>query len=102
MTDDELMKKIAKGDERAFKALFDRHSGKIFGYARRLMGDPDKAEDVSQEVWMKIVKVAPSYKPTSHFIAWVFTIVRNTSFNSLRNAKSLREDMNQDVYESES
>ena len=35
MTDDELMKRIAEGDSRAFKLLFDRHSGKVFGYARR-------------------------------------------------------------------
>ena len=101
MTDDELMKKIAVGNNRAFQLLFDRHSGKVYGYARRLMGDQQRAEDISQEVWMKIVKMAPQYQPTAHFIAWIFTIVRNTSFNHLRNLKNLREDTSEDLLESD-
>ena len=101
MTDDELMKKIAVGNNRAFQLLFDRHSGKVYGYARRLMGDQQRAEDISQEVWMKIVKMAPQYQPTAHFIAWIFTIVRNTSFNHLRNLKNLRDDTSEALLESD-
>jgi RNA polymerase sigma-70 factor (ECF subfamily) len=102
VTDDELMKRIARGDQRAFEKLFDRHSGKVFGYARRLIGDETRAEDVSQEVWMKIVKAASSYQPTSQFIAWLFTIVRHTAFNQLRSQKASGHSVDiQDVNETE-
>lgn len=87
-TDVELMKKIARGDSRAFRELFERHSGKVVGYATRLMGgDAVKAEDISQSAWIKIVKAAPSYEPRADFSAWLFTIVRNTAFNELRSVK---------------
>ena len=91
LTDDELMSRLARGDQRAFAELFERHAGKILGYACRLVGDKAKAEDVSQDVWLKIVKAAPSYSGSGHFIAWAYTLTRNRALNVIRNAKRLDE-----------
>ncbi|MCB0363801.1 MAG: RNA polymerase sigma factor [Bdellovibrionaceae bacterium] len=91
LTDDELMKRLAQGDQRAFAELFERHAGKILGYACRLMGDKAKAEDVSQDVWLKVVKAAPSYTGSGHFIAWAYTLTRNRALNVIRNSKRLDE-----------
>jgi RNA polymerase sigma-70 factor, ECF subfamily len=96
-SDDQLMKKIARGDESAFAKLFDRHAVKVLGYAKRLMGDEAKAEDVSQEVWMKVVRAAAQYDGKDQFIAWLYTLVRNTAFNHLRRIKNTREDMREDL-----
>ncbi len=86
-SDDELMNEIAKGNHPAFTHLFKRHSGKVLGYAKRLLVDQSKAEDVSQEVWLKVVKVASNYRGSGNFIAWVFTLTRNAAFNVLRDQK---------------
>ncbi|MCC7404913.1 MAG: RNA polymerase sigma factor [Bdellovibrionales bacterium] len=90
-SDDELMQRLAQGDQRAFAELFERHAGKILGYACRLVGDQARAEDVSQDVWFRIVKTAPSYQGSGHFIAWAFTLTRNRALNSIRDAKKLDE-----------
>lgn len=90
-TDDELMSQIAQGDQRAFAELFERHAGKILGYACRLLGDKAKAEDVSQDVWLKVVKAASSYSGSGHFIAWAYTLTRNRALNVIRDAKRLDE-----------
>jgi RNA polymerase sigma-70 factor, ECF subfamily len=92
-TDDQLMQEIALGKNKAFVTLFERHSGKVLGYAMRLMGgDRARAEDISQMVWMKIIKAAPAYKSTSNFSAWLLTIVRHTSFNEMRGSKRRAEE----------
>ncbi|HEX4923065.1 MAG TPA: RNA polymerase sigma factor [Bdellovibrionales bacterium] len=92
ISDDELMKEVAGGSQKAFAQLFDRHSGKVLGYAMRLLGgDQIRAEDISQMAWMKVIKAAPSYKGSSSFVAWAYTIVRNTAFNELR-AKRRRQE----------
>jgi RNA polymerase sigma-70 factor, ECF subfamily len=96
-SDDQLMRKIARGDEKAFANLFDRHSSKVLGYAKRLMGDSTRAEDVSQEVWMKVVKASAQYDGKDQFIAWLYTLIRNTAFNHLRRSKNTREDMKEDL-----
>ncbi|MEQ1877021.1 MAG: RNA polymerase sigma factor [Bdellovibrionia bacterium] len=92
-SDDELMLEVARGSQKAFAELFDRHSGKVLGYAMRLMGgDKIKGEDISQNAWMKVIKAAPSYRGSSSFIAWVHTIVRNTAFNELRSRRRRGEE----------
>ena len=88
-TDDQLMELIGQGQTGAFSELFERHSSRLVGYAHRLLNDKEKAEDIAQEVWIKVVKLAPSYSGQGHFIAWVMTMIRNTCFNELRSAKRL-------------
>ena len=83
--DDQLMSRISQGDQQAFQKLFDRHAGRALGYARRLLGgDRMKAEDISQSVWMKVIQAAPRYQSRGQFIAWLFTIVRNTALKDIR------------------
>lgn len=90
-SDDELMVQIAKGDQRAFGRLFERHSGKALGYACRLIGDRERAEDVAQEVWLKVVKAAERYEGTGNFIAWLYTLTRHTCLNMIRDQRRLFE-----------
>ena len=87
MTDDQLMSRIAKGDSKAFQKLFDRHSGLVFGYAMQLLNRREQAEDLSQEIWMKVLRQSPHYQPQGHFVAWLRTLTRNAAFNKIRNQK---------------
>ncbi len=88
-TDDELISQIGAGSERAFQKLFERYSARVFGYCLRLVGDRQKAEDVAQEAWMKILKSAKSYKVQNRAPAWILTIARNCSWDYLRAQKNL-------------
>lgn len=91
LTDDELMEQIAKNKLNAFEVLFERHSGKVLGYSQRLMGERSLAEDLSQDVWMKVIKASSSYQTKGQFIAWLFTIIRHSGLNSLKKKKDWDE-----------
>lgn len=89
-SDDELMSLVALGDRTALSLLFDRHADSILGYACRLMGSQELAEDISQEVWLKVVRAASSYSGQGNFRAWIKTVTRNTSFNAIKKNQRLQ------------
>lgn len=88
-SDDELIAQIGAGGERAFVKLFDRYASRVLGYCHRLMGDKQRAEDVAQEVWMKILKSANQYKAQNRAAAWILTIARHTAWDTLRQQKKI-------------
>jgi RNA polymerase sigma-70 factor (ECF subfamily) len=88
-SDDELMQAIARGNQKAFALLFRRHSKGVLGYGVKLLGSKALGEDISQDVWIKVVKMAPSYQATQNFTAWILTITRNSCFDYLRSQKNL-------------
>jgi RNA polymerase sigma-70 factor (ECF subfamily) len=88
-TADELMSMIAEGHPKAFEVLFDRYSGKVLGYAKKMLGSLEKAEEASQDIWVKVVKQAPHYQKNGYFNTWVMTMVRNHCLNMIRKDKRL-------------
>lgn len=88
-SDDELIARIAKRDMRAFQTLFLRHGGHLIGYAQRYVLARDRAEDITQEVWMKVIRLASSYQGKGHFVAWLYTLTRNLCLNELRSERRL-------------
>jgi RNA polymerase sigma-70 factor (ECF subfamily) len=88
-SDDELMQAIARGSEKAFASLYRRHSKLVLGYGIKILGSKPLGEDISQDVWMKVVKMAPSYQASKNFTAWLLTITRNSCFDDLRSQKNL-------------
>ncbi|MBX9768682.1 MAG: RNA polymerase sigma factor [Bdellovibrionales bacterium] len=91
ISDDELVAKVGKGDQKAFATLFDRHSGRMLGYATRwLGGNKSVAEDIVQSAWLKIAQSASGYQSKNQFKSWALTIVRNLCMDEHR--KSARQD----------
>lgn len=88
--EDQLMEKIAQGCSKSFGALFDLYGSVIFGYACKLIKDKASAEDIAQEVWVKIAKAAPSYQGQGQFKSWALTMTRNLCFNKLKADKRLQ------------
>lgn len=89
--DDQLMLALArgsKGTEEVFGKLFDRHAGLVLGYCTRILGDRSLAEDVSQDVWMKVIQNAKNYEARNQLRPWLLTLSRNTCLNVLRSRKS--------------
>lgn len=83
--DNELVAKVAKGDERAFLALYDRHSNHVYALALRILHDPMLAEEVTQDAFLKLWSRARLYLAgRGTLLVWLLTITRHTAFDRLR------------------
>lgn len=80
------MESVAAGDEAAFERLVARHGSAVLNTVRRFVGDTGRAEELTQEVFLRIWRAAPRYEPTAAFRTWLFTIVRRLCWNELRKA----------------
>jgi len=83
--DEDLMLSLKRGDEQAFAELMRRHRGPIVNYVHRLIGDRDRAEDLAQEVFLRVYRHAGTYRVTARFTTWLYTIASNLGKNELRN-----------------
>jgi RNA polymerase sigma-70 factor, ECF subfamily len=83
-SDEELIQALGNGDETALRALVDRHTPSIYRFSVRFTGDESLAQDVCQEVFLKLYRYAGRYKPGMPFKTWLFTVVRNTSIDLAR------------------
>lgn len=93
-TDEELMLKVKEdGDGRAFELLVQRHRKPILNFVYRFMGDHEVAEDMSQEVFLRLWASAGTYLPIARFTTFLYTIARNLCLNALaksRNSPSMQ------------
>lgn len=76
--DSQLMTKVRDGDTRAFAKLFERYKVPILSYIRRQVRHPTVAEELAQEVFLKVYRARQSYEPKAKFSTWLWTISRNT------------------------
>ena len=79
-----LMARIAQGDHEAFRALVERHEDAVVGTVAKMLGNPSDAEDVAQQVFLRVWRSARRYRPDAKFTTYLFTIVRNLVFNESR------------------
>ena len=89
------MAKVALGDHAAFEELVTRHQYAVVGTVAKMLGNPSEAEDIAQQVFLRLWKSAPRYKPTAKFTTYLFTITRNLVFNETRR-KSRRGEQSLD------
>jgi RNA polymerase sigma-70 factor (ECF subfamily) len=84
-SDATLAEQVAQGDQQAFVSLYDRYSSRVYGLALRMMGERMVAEEVTQDVFVKLWSRAHRYQPAQGaFVAWLLTITRNTALDRLR------------------
>jgi len=82
--DHDLMARVAKGDERAFRELSHRHAGAAFRVARRILRDAALAEDVVQDAFLAVWVNAPRWRPAAQFRTWLYRVVINLCLNARR------------------
>lgn len=87
LTDEKLMRRYLDGDVRAFQELLDRHGKKVYNFILRNVGNRDLAEDLLQDVFMRVVKRASTFKEQSKFTTWLYTIARNLCIDHRRKAR---------------
>lgn len=78
------MLKFKAGDQEAFRQLFDRHKGRMIRYCYRFCKDQAVAEELAQEIFIRIYKAAPRYRPEARFRTWLYTIATRLCLNELR------------------
>ncbi|KGO87682.1 RNA polymerase sigma factor [Flavobacterium suncheonense] len=85
MTQEELLEQIYKKDDKAFTLLYDMYAKSLFGVIFNLIKDREEAEDVLQEVFVKIWKNLDSYNENKgRFFTWILNIARNAAIDKLR------------------
>ena len=82
------MMRVRHGDRGAFAELVECHQQRVVGTVARMLGaDAGEAEDIGQQVFLRVWKSAARYEPTAKFTTWLYTITRNLVFNELRRRK---------------
>lgn len=85
----ELLKAAAKGDQQAFAALYNAVSSRVYGLAVRVVRDPAQAEEVSQEAFLEIWRMAGRFDPERGSpLAWMLTIVHRKAVDRVRSAEA--------------
>ena len=100
-----LLSRVALGDRKAFRALYDATSPSLFGVAVRILNRRDRAEDVIQDAFVNVWQRAASYSVAmSRPMTWLTAIVRNRALDVLRSesarpTEALHDEENGDVHE---
>lgn len=82
--DEQLMLAFKGGELRAFEVLVRRHRSAVFQFILRHTGQRQRAEDLLQETWLRVIRGAAEYEPKARFTTWVFTLARNLCVDSAR------------------
>jgi len=91
-----LMLAFQRGDESAFRGLVERNHARVIGLVYRFVGSMSEAEDLAQEVFLRVYRARQTYRPTAKFSTWLFRITANVSLNALRAHSSRRDDVSID------
>lgn len=82
---DDLLVRVARGDETAFAALYDVLGATVFGMARRVIRDPARAEEVAQEVFLQVWQTAARFDPARGTAkSWVLTLAHRRAVDAVR------------------
>ncbi len=83
----EVIRGAQRGDSAAFDRLVEAYSGRIFGFLYRVSGSKHDAEDLLQEVFLRVVRMIGAYEHTGRFESWLFRIAANLTRDVIRRAK---------------
>jgi RNA polymerase sigma-70 factor, ECF subfamily len=85
-----LLGAVAKGDAAAFERLYDATRSKLYGVLLRILGRPELAEDVMQETYLKVWRMADKFDPAQASpITWMVAIARNRAIDIVRKRKEI-------------
>jgi RNA polymerase sigma-70 factor, ECF subfamily len=79
-----ILKRAQRGDERAFSIIVRAYETPVFNYVLRLVGDRALAEDLTQEVFLRVFQGLPSFSLRCRFTTWLFQVTKNRVLDELR------------------
>ncbi len=86
-----LMLQVREGNAAAFEKLVEKHQSRLVMILEQLVSDRSLAEDLAQEVFMRIYRARENYVPTAKFSTWLYTITHNVASNSIRKSSRRKE-----------
>ena len=93
-----LIKRVQEGDMKAFEALYRRHEGRVYGICLRISANQSLAEELTQDVFLKVWQRIGSYEGRSKFSTWLYRLATNRAIDGLRSEirRSARETTTED------
>ena len=85
--DAELMLRVREGDEESFALLLERHRAPVIHFLYRMLQNQAVAEDLAQEVFLRVYRSRSTYEPTAKFTTWLFRIATHLALNWIRDRK---------------
>ncbi len=86
-----LMLRVRDNDAEAFQQLVDKHQNRLVLILEHLISDRSQAEDLAQEVFLRVYRARQNYVPTAKFSTWLYTITHNVASNSIRKSSRRKE-----------
>jgi RNA polymerase sigma-70 factor (ECF subfamily) len=96
-----LIQRCLKGDQLAWEAIVRQYRRKVFNVAYKFVGKHDEAEDLTQDIFLKIFKSLNTFDRRANFQTWLISISRNLCIDHYRSVRKERETINRDVDASE-
>ncbi len=91
-TDDDLLLAVARGDRQAFSALYDRFASIAHGVVRGVVRDPSQSEEVAQEVFVEVWRMAPRFDPDRGSArTWLLTMAHRRAIDRVRSEQTSRD-----------
>lgn len=91
MSDEELLRRVSLGDQEAFHQLYQNTDRTIYSFVLSILKNPQDAEEVMQETYLKVWTSAPGYQAQGKPLAWMFTIARNLCYMKFRDQKRMAD-----------
>ena len=95
-TDVQLMLDVKAGDERSFELLLRKYRTPLVNFLYRMVRDPAVAEDLAQEVFLRVYRARKEYAPSAKFTTWMFRIATNVALNSVRDNRHRQMETSMD------
>ena len=86
-----LMLQVREGSAAAFEALVEKHQKRLVMVLEHLVSDRTQAEDLAQDVFLRVYRARERYIPTAKFSTWLYTITHNVASNSIRKSSRRKE-----------
>lgn len=97
VTDQELVKRVQRGDKKAFDLLVIKYQQRIVNLVSRFVRNPADAVDVTQDAFIKAYRALPNFRGESAFYTWMYRIAVNTAKNFLAVQSRRPQDLDQDI-----
>jgi RNA polymerase sigma-70 factor, ECF subfamily len=85
--DAELMLRVREGDSASFALLLERHRGPVIHFLYRMVQNQAVAEELAQDVFLRVYRSRGSYEPTARFTTWLFRIATHLALNHIRDGR---------------
>lgn len=91
LTDEEVMLRLKAGEEDGFEVLLVKYRRPVIHFLYRMVHEQAWAEELAQDVFLRVYRARGSYKPTAKFTTWMFRIATNVGLNAIRDTRRRRE-----------